>query len=1319
MKRMIRQVLVVAFVCLSVVAAFAQYQPNAGWPRAGANNYNSGAGIGGGSNGKYRWSITTNSSFSSFWPSPAIGADGTVYTGANSGETLMMALNPDGSEKWVYPVPGSPYYWSSVSLGADGTVYFGAGITFYALDSTGKVKWTYPWGAVGVTAIASDGSILFGGGNDGTADGYLYALSKSGALEWKFNVGGAISPPIIESDGTIIVSSTGSGKIYALAPDGTQKWVLTPQSGINSDMVAGPDGTLYVLSSDGLDAYKPDGTFKWELGNLTAPWTPRVGSDGTIYIGTYTGIVAVNPDGTVKWRGGPSEAGEIAIGAYGEIYCVTSGEFVVCLNPDGSEQWSYDTTDFTDGQLAIAPDGTVFITGKIGYFTYVWELVAIGTPWISSVTLTPNEVVGGTSSSGQITLATPAPTGGLTVNLSSSDPSTTVPASVTVPAGATTATFAITTIPVTPGVSVTISAQVRKSVCTATLTVDGPTPQAMTLNPTTLYGGQTSSGLLTLTGPAPTAGLVVAMSSNDPSAAPPTTVTVPGGASSVSFVVATFPVTAKTKPIITATANGSEMTADLTVEPPVPLSVTASPSPVAGGNPVLGTVTLTGAASTGGVVVSLNTTNSAAKPPISVTVPAGSATATFSITTVPVTEAVTATISASIGLASVNTKLTVTPPDVLAISCSPSTVPGGSSSTGTVTMTGPAPAGGTVVEVSSDSSYLNVPGLLSIPAGSTSTTFTIGTTSPSVTTNATITAYALGPKVTCVLTVRAPSPTSLSLAPSTVVGGLGSVGTVTLNGQAGKGGLVVALKSSSPSASTPASVTVPQGANLATFNIATSSVSSGVSVTITASTPDSSAAATLALTPPVPVSLSFSPSSVIGGATATGTVTIDVAAPSGGAVVNLASNTSGVSVPASVTVPAGSTTATFSATTSVVSSQTNATVTASVGSVSVTGTLTMNPASLVGITISPTAVPAGESALGTVTLNGITGPGGITVVLSGNSTSCSVPASILVPAGASSATFTIQTSSVAKPATATISATLGSITKSASLTINTATLLGISLNPTTIAGGTSSTGTAVLTSAAGTGGVTVKLASSTKSASVPASVSIAAGKSSAMFTVKTVSVAAQTQAVISGSVGSVTESATLTIAPPSLDTITLKPTAVVGPAASTGTVTLTGPAPAGGLTVSLSSNVSAATVPATVTVPAGAAHAGFTVKTSTVGTPTTAQISAAVNGTGINASLTVNPPAIVSVALKPTSVTGGATASGTVTIGAAAPAGGIVVTLSSTSSSATVPASVTILQGKTSGAFTIQAHTVSTKTTVTIGASLGPSSKTAVLTIKP
>lgn len=118
---------------------------------------------------------------------------------------------------------------------------------------------------------------------------------------------------------------------------------------------------------------------------------------------------------------------------------------------------------------------------------------------------------------------------------------------------------------------------------------------------------------------------------------------------------------------------------------------------------------------------------------------------------------------------------------------------------------------------------------------------------------------------------------------------------------------------------------------------------------------------------------------------------------------------------------------------------------------------------------------------------------------------------------------------------------------------------------------------------------------------------------------------AQFTVVVTNSAGSATSNAaalTVTVPLPTVASLTLNPTSVVGGlGSSTGTVTLSGPAPAGGAQVLLSSNNSAASVPASVTVPAGATSATFTVSTSAVLVSTSANISASYNGTSRSATL--------------------------------------------------------------------------------------------------
>jgi hypothetical protein len=195
----------------------------------------------------------------------------------------------------------------------------------------------------------------------------------------------------------------------------------------------------------------------------------------------------------------------------------------------------------------------------------------------------------------------------------------------------------------------------------------------------------------------------------------------------------------------------------------------------------------------------------------------------------------------------------------------------------------------------------------------------------------------------------------------------------------------------------------------------------------------------------------------------------------------------------------------------------------------------------------------------------------------------------------------------------------------------TLSLSSMTLNPTSVTGGNSSMGTVTLSGPAPAGGVQVTLSSNnTAAAKVPSTVTVSAGATSATFTVSTSAVATSTEVTVSASHAGMIKTASLTVTPaappaPSLSSLTLNPTTVTGGAqSSTGTVTLSGPAPADGAQVTLSSdNTAAARVPSSVIVPAGATSATFTVNTSVVLLSTSATISASYNGTTQKAVLRV------------------------------------------------------------------------------------------------
>jgi hypothetical protein len=202
--------------------------------------------------------------------------------------------------------------------------------------------------------------------------------------------------------------------------------------------------------------------------------------------------------------------------------------------------------------------------------------------------------------------------------------------------------------------------------------------------------------------------------------------------------------------------------------------------------------------------------------------------------------------------------------------------------------------------------------------------------------------------------------------------------------------------------------------------------------------------------PPVSVTptlaaVSANPNAVVGGNASTGTVTLSAAAPGGGAVVALSSASSAVSVPQSVSIPQGASAATFGIGTSLVSATTVVTLSAAYAGATKTTTVTVNPAppppppplpALATLTLSRGSVVGGNPATGTVTLSPQAPSGGAAVTLtSSNPSLASVPANVVVPEGATSATFQVTTAATKKNALATLSASCNGVAKTATLVI--------------------------------------------------------------------------------------------------------------------------------------------------------------------------------------------------------------------------------------------------------------------------------------------
>ena len=494
----------------------------------------------------------------------------------------------------------------------------------------------------------------------------------------------------------------------------------------------------------------------------------------------------------------------------------------------------------------------------------------------------------------------------------------------------------------------------------------------------------------------------------------------------------------------------------------------------------------------------------------------------------------------------------------------PTTKFSGGEAPGTVELTGAAPTGGATVTFTSSNPSLvpELPQSRLVPAGSSSVDILVaptGTTNSlrpmrvgfvTTATPVTVTATFNGTTASTTIMILPPAlnDTPFQLFPQQATGGADMLGILDLevgcfagfcDGLAPAGGFPVSLSSSSPAATVPSTMTIPAGAGGDQFPITTSPVTAVTVVTITATAGGRTTYLPITLTPPpTPSTLTLDP--VDTSADSRGIVTIPFASISGHdqLLKVTSSNPAVASVPPVMTIPAATQSGVFTITTSAVSARTVVTISVIGSGVTRTADLVVDPAlpPLTGFSVNPTSVPGGTSSTGTVTLGSAAPAGGVAVSLSSSLPgSASVPASVTVPAGSTTASFTVTTFPVDNT-TAQLTASLGGTTLFAALSITraaTVTLSSVTLSPTSVVGGTSSTGTVRLSGAAPSGGAVVALSDNSAAATTPASVTVPAGSSSRTFTVATSAVPSPTTVTVSGSYAGSSAGATLTVNPSS------------------------------------------------------------------------------------------------------------------------------------------------------------------------------------------
>jgi len=363
--------------------------------------------------------------------------------------------------------------------------------------------------------------------------------------------------------------------------------------------------------------------------------------------------------------------------------------------------------------------------------------------------------------------------------------------------------------------------------------------------------------------------------------------------------------------------------------------------------------------------------------------------------------------------------------------------------TGTVTISGPAPAGGITFSVQSDNPAASVPASVTIPEGQTWATFTVSTSAVTSLTFAGIRVFDSEASKYDYFGIRPPALSGLAFSP---VSGTGSCftprGRVTLDCAAAADTPVAltVVAGSDAVAALPASVTVPAGSSVAEFDLGTRPVAAATTVTVRASLGSDTSDASVTVVPPRVSTVTFAPAKLTGGFSTVGTVRLDCVAPAS-ATIKLAAVLNGsaiASMPASITIPAGASSGTFSVATRKVGVVKAVDVQAKGLGSSATGRFTLRPAAPVSLTFSPNPVTGGLSTKGTVTLD-VAPIVNVTVSLSrvsGGTFITSLPTSVVVAAGSKSKSFTVGTRDVSTTQQPVIGAKAYGVTVKGTLTLS-------------------------------------------------------------------------------------------------------------------------------------------------------------------------------------------------------------------------------------------------------------------------------------------
>ncbi len=301
---------------------------------------------------------------------------------------------------------------------------------------------------------------------------------------------------------------------------------------------------------------------------------------------------------------------------------------------------------------------------------------------------------------------------------------------------------------------------------------------------------------------------------------------------------------------------------------------------------------------------------------------------------------------------------------------------------------------------------------------------------------ATVTATSGSFSLTRTIEVVPMAITYLSVNPSPVIGGNYITASMTLSGCLGLHVSNTVTVTTTGPVSTEATEQVQVGANYIDFSVHANNVTQPSPATLTVTMGSLSKTVSFNVYPEFETA-SLNQSTVIGGDNITGTVTTYIPAPASGIPiwVTPSSTTYVTGVGGYLYIQPGKTQATFTMPTEPCAASTVVKLVVSSGAQSLSLNVTLTTPPITGLTLPSSSTVGGDTVTAKVTIGGFAAKSGDVVSVASSSPDAVVPATVTIPKGAASTTFSITTKKVTSPTAVTITVKLGSSSYSSVLNL--------------------------------------------------------------------------------------------------------------------------------------------------------------------------------------------------------------------------------------------------------------------------------------------